>query len=83
MYLVVEVPELDVGMSEEVRGIVEVGLVSICVALSLALAVGVAETDVPVTKSLGAGKALTNTPNAPQIANSRQPKPLAIFLYAL
>ena len=63
MYLVAEVPELDVGTSEEVRGTVGVGL-DICVAV--ALAVGAPEELVPVT-SVGAGKALTNPPSTPKI----------------
>jgi len=63
MYLVAEVPELDVGTSEVVTGTVGDGL-DICVVV--ALAVGVPEELVPVT-SVGAGKALTNPPRTPKI----------------
>lgn len=77
MYLVVELPELDVGTSEEVRGTVGVGLV-ICVAV--ALAVGAPEELVPVT-SLGAGKALTNRPRTPKI-KIKLAKPRVIVPYS-
>lgn len=76
MYLVVELPELDVGTSEEVSGTVGTGL-AICVAV--ALAVGAPEGPVPAT-SVGAGKALTNPPRTPKI-KIKPSKPLIIFTY--
>ena len=69
MYLVVELPELDVGTSEEVSGTVGTGL-AICVAV--ALAVGAPEGPV--------GKALTNPPKTPKI-KTKPSKPLIIFTY--